>query len=202
MTGPAREIRRSDEVPDAETALGTLCKPAQRPVCVVLGREYVPNTAVRPYKARGIASWYGKKFHGRNFHRRTPRHVRHGDRRPPPPLVLPLPRKSNARTKRKAVVVHTTAGPFHADPASSTSYTAAYKLGLVKAVWSGGGGSALPGESAPRPLPSPERDEIEGPRRLAREESPRPRPSPEAHYAGPPPACASQRRQCRDLKII
>ena len=30
----------------------------------VLGKRYVPFTTHQPYRERGIASWYGKKFHG------------------------------------------------------------------------------------------------------------------------------------------
>ena len=36
---------------------------ANRPY-TVLGKDYVPATALRPYRERGIASWYGRKFHG------------------------------------------------------------------------------------------------------------------------------------------
>ena len=36
---------------------------ANRPY-TVFGREYVPATSLRPYRERGIASWYGRKFHG------------------------------------------------------------------------------------------------------------------------------------------
>ena len=36
---------------------------ANRPY-TVFGREYVPGTTLRPYRERGVASWYGRKFHG------------------------------------------------------------------------------------------------------------------------------------------
>ena len=29
-----------------------------------MGRDYVPATSLRPYRERGVASWYGRKFHG------------------------------------------------------------------------------------------------------------------------------------------
>ena len=62
--GPADDIPDGlDDIPNAEPKWEPLHKPATKPY-VVLGKEYVPNTAVKPYKARGIASWYGKKFHG------------------------------------------------------------------------------------------------------------------------------------------
>lgn len=36
---------------------------ANRPY-VVFGQRYVPDTTGQPYRKQGIASWYGKKFHG------------------------------------------------------------------------------------------------------------------------------------------
>ena len=62
--GPADDIPDGlEDIPDAEPKWEPLHKPATRPY-VVLGKEYVPNTSVKPYRTRGIASWYGKKFHG------------------------------------------------------------------------------------------------------------------------------------------
>jgi rare lipoprotein A len=62
--GPADDIPDGlDDIPDAEPKWEPLHKPATRPY-VVLGKEYIPNTALKSYKARGVASWYGKKFHG------------------------------------------------------------------------------------------------------------------------------------------
>ena len=62
--GPADDIPDGlDDIPDARPKWEPLHKPATRPY-VVLGKEYVPNTAVKSYRTRGIASWYGKKFHG------------------------------------------------------------------------------------------------------------------------------------------
>ena len=171
--GPGEEIPDGlDEVPDAEPRWEPLHKPAQRPY-VVLGREYVPNTAVRPYKARGIASWYGKKFHGQKTSIGEPYDM-FAMTAAHPTLALPTYVRVTHVQSGKAVVVRVIdRGPFHADRIIDLSYTAAYKLGLVQ----GGSGlveveALLPGESAPRPLPSPERDEIEEfTRRLAREEA-------------------------------
>jgi rare lipoprotein A len=36
---------------------------ANRPY-VVLGKAYEPDTSLRSHQQRGVASWYGKKFHG------------------------------------------------------------------------------------------------------------------------------------------
>lgn len=182
--GPGDEIPDGlDEVPDAEPRLEPLHKPAMKPY-VVLGKEYVPNTSVRPYKARGIASWYGKKFHGQktsigepyDMFAMTAAHT-----------VLAIPsyvRVTSLQSGRSVVVRVTDRGPFHADRIIDLSYTAAYKLGLIN----GGSGQVeveaiLPGDASgtayaqtvPRPAPpiNGERDEIEElTRRLAREEQP------------------------------
>src|SRR4030095_17260537 len=52
-----------DAIPDAVPRAESLHRFANRPY-TVLGRDYVPATILRPYRERGIASWYGRKFHG------------------------------------------------------------------------------------------------------------------------------------------
>jgi len=181
--GPADDIPDGlDDVLDAEPKWEPLHKPATRPY-VVLGKEYIPNTALRPYKARGIASWYGKKFHGQktsigepyDMFAMTAAHTT---------LALPsYARVTNVQTGKSVVVRVTDRGPFHADRVIDLSYTAAYKLGLIN----GGSGQVeveaiLPGDPAgtayaqvtPPPRPNPgERDEIELlARRMALEERP------------------------------
>lgn len=145
--GPADDIPDGlDDVADAEPKWEPLHKPATKPY-VVLGKEYIPNTALKPYKARGIASWYGKKFHGQktsigepyNMFAMTAAHTT---------LALPsYARVTNVQTGKSVVVRVTDRGPFHADRVIDLSYTAAYKLGLV----TGGSGQVdveaiLPGE--------------------------------------------------------
>ena len=178
--GPGEEIPDGlDDIPDAEPKWEPLHKPALKPY-VVLGKEYVPFTSPRPYRTRGIASWYGKKFHGQktsigepyNMFAMTAAHT-----------VLPLPsyaRVTNVQTGKSVIVRVTDRGPFHADRVIDLSYTAAYKLGLV------GNGSGeveveaiVPGEplapppvavAAARPATNPDLDRLA--RRLAREEQP------------------------------
>jgi len=146
--GPADEIPDGlDDIPDAEPKWEPLHKPATRPY-VVLGKEYIPNTALKPYKARGIASWYGKKFHGQktsigepyDMFAMTAAHTT---------LALPsYARVTNVQTGKSIVVRVTDRGPFHADRVIDLSYTAAYKLGLIN----GGSGQVeveaiIPGEA-------------------------------------------------------
>ena len=180
--GPADDIPDGlEDIPDAEPKWEPLHKPATKPY-VVLGKEYIPNTALKPYKARGIASWYGKKFHGQktsigepyNMFAMTAAH---------PTLALPSYVRVTSVQSGKAVIVRVTdRGPFHADRVIDLSYTAAYKLGLIN----GGSGQVeveaiLPGEPAgttyaqitpPRPAKA-ENDEIEQlSKRMALEERP------------------------------
>ncbi|KAJ8137595.1 hypothetical protein OY671_009192, partial [Metschnikowia pulcherrima] len=62
--GPdANPPSNSDQVPDAVPRIEPYASGANRPY-VVFGQRYVPDTTGQPYKRQGIASWYGKKFHG------------------------------------------------------------------------------------------------------------------------------------------
>lgn len=147
--GPADEIPDGlEDIPDAEPKWEPLHKPATKPY-VVLGKEYVPNTAVKPYKVRGIASWYGKKFHGQktsigepyDMFAMTAAHTT---------LALPsYARVTSTQTGKSVIVRVTDRGPFHADRVIDLSYTAAYKLGLIN----GGSGQVeveaiIPGEAS------------------------------------------------------
>lgn len=180
--GPADDIPDGlEEIPDAEPRWEPLHKPATKPY-VVLGKEYVPNNALKPYKVRGIASWYGKKFHGQktsigepyNMFAMTAAH---------PTLALPsYVRVTSVQSGKSVIVRLTDRGPFHADRVIDLSYTAAYKLGLIN----GGSGQVeveaiLPGEPSgttyaqitpPRPAKA-DNDEIEQlSRQMALEERP------------------------------
>ncbi|MBK7647509.1 MAG: septal ring lytic transglycosylase RlpA family protein [Betaproteobacteria bacterium] len=181
--GPAEEIPEGlDDIPDAAPKWEPLHKPATKPY-VVLGKEYVPNTAVKPYKARGIASWYGKKFHGQKTSIGEPYDM-FAMTAAHPTLALPsYVRVTNVQSGKTVVVRVIDRGPFHADRVIDLSYTAAYKLGLVN----GGSGQVdveaiIPGEASstsyaqlsppPRPTTS-DKDEIEQlSRQMAIEEQP------------------------------
>jgi rare lipoprotein A len=184
--GPADEIPDNlDEIPDAEPRWEPIHRPATRPY-VVLGREYFPNATVQPYKARGIASWYGKKFHGQktsigeryDMFAMTAAHTT---------LALPsYARVTNPRNGRSVVVRITDRGPFHIDRIIDLSYTAAYKLDIigngsgeveVEAIVPGATpGPVLAQSSAARP--ASQRDEIAelANRMLGEEVAPKPGP--------------------------
>jgi len=129
--GPADDIPDGlDDILDAEPKWEPLHKPATRPY-VVLGKEYVPNTALKPYKARGIASWYGKKFHGQKTSIGQPYDM-FAMTAAHPTLALPsYVRVTQVQSGKSVIVRVTDRGPFHADRIIDLSYTAAYKLGLI-----------------------------------------------------------------------
>lgn len=130
--GPADEIPTNlDQIPDAVPRWEPLHRPALRPY-EVFGQRYVPHTSVRPYKARGLASWYGKKFHGQktstgetyDMFAMTAAHTT---------LALPsYARVTNLQNGRSVVVRVIDRGPFHAGRIIDLSYTAAHKLDIIR----------------------------------------------------------------------
>ena len=125
-----------DAIPDAIPRAEPLNKFANNPYSV-LGRDYVPMRELVPYKGRGLASWYGKKFHGQktssgepyDMYGMTAAHA-----------TLPIPsyvRVTNPANGRSVVVRVNDRGPFHSERIIDLSYTASWKLGLV------GNGSGL-----------------------------------------------------------
>lgn len=130
--GPADEIPANlDQVPDAVPRWEPLHKPALRPY-EVFGTRYVPNTSIRSYKARGIASWYGKKFHGQKTSIGEPYDM-FAMTAAHPTLALPsYVRVTRLDTGKSVVVRVIDRGPFHASRVIDLSYTAAHKLGLIQ----------------------------------------------------------------------
>ncbi len=98
---------------------------------VVLGQRYHTLPSSQGYVERGIASWYGTKFHGRStssgesydMYAMTAAHK-----------SLPLPtyvQVTNLRNGRTAVVKVNDRGPFHDNRLIDLSYAAATKLGIL-----------------------------------------------------------------------
>jgi rare lipoprotein A len=124
-----------EQVPDAVPRREPLARGAMRPY-TVMGQNYTPMTQIAPYKARGIASWYGRRYHGQqtssgevyDMYGMTAAHT-----------VLPIPsyaRVTNVANNKSIVVRINDRGPFYPDRLIDLSYTAAYKLGVL------GGGKA------------------------------------------------------------
>jgi rare lipoprotein A len=120
-----------DGVPDAVPRAEPLHRFANRPY-VVLGREYVPATALGPYREQGVASWYGRKFHGQrtsigevyDMFGMTAAHP-----------TLPLPsyaRVTSVANGRSVVVRVNDRGPFLHGRIVDLSYAAAHRLGIAQ----------------------------------------------------------------------
>ncbi len=124
------------EIPDATPADEPFHRFANRPY-TVFGQTYVPVVNKEPRKERGLASWYGRKFHGQktssgeiyDMFAMTAAHK-----------TLPIPsyaRVTNVKTGKSVVVRVNDRGPFHSERVIDLSYAAAARIGIVNA------GSAL-----------------------------------------------------------
>jgi len=121
-----------DSIPNAVPRAEPLNPRTARPY-VVFDRQYVPMAALAPYRERGIASWYGRRYHGRptssgevyDMYAMTAAHP-----------TLPIPsyvRVTHLRNGRSVVVRVNDRGPFLNDRLIDLSYAAAAKLGYVNA---------------------------------------------------------------------
>jgi rare lipoprotein A len=129
--GPGDDIPDNlDAIPDAQPRLEPLHRFANNPY-VVLGKAYVPDTRLRPFKQRGIASWYGKKFHGQKTSIGEPYDMFSMTAAHPTLAIPSYVRVSNLSSGKSVVVRVTDRGPFHADRIIDLSYAAAYRLGYV-----------------------------------------------------------------------
>jgi len=119
-----------DKIPDAIPKLEPLNRGTARPYSV-MGRSYTPMTTLGPYRARGTATWYGRRYHGLktssgepyDMYAMTAAHT-----------ILPIPsyvRVTSLANGRTVVVRVNDRGPFIGDRLIDLSYTAAWKLGLL-----------------------------------------------------------------------
>jgi rare lipoprotein A len=118
------------DLPDAEVKFEPYAKYGNKPY-VVFGQTYTPLLGEEPFSQRGIASWYGVKFHGQrtssgepyDMYKMTAAH---------PTLPIPSYARVTSLDSGKSVVVRINdRGPFHSDRIIDVSYTAALKLGLL-----------------------------------------------------------------------
>lgn len=98
----------------------------------VFGKEYTPiNDNTTPFKQRGVASWYGKKFHGKRTSSGEPYDMYKITAAHP---LLPIPsyaRVTNLSNGKQIIVRINDRGPFHSSRIMDLSYTAALKLGYL-----------------------------------------------------------------------
>jgi rare lipoprotein A len=94
----------------------------------VFGQDYVPLPASAPYSATGVASWYGRKFHGQKTSSGEPYDM-YGMTAAHPTLPIPsYVRVTNPRNGKSVVVRVNDRGPFLAGRLIDLSWAAAYKL--------------------------------------------------------------------------
>lgn len=122
------------EVPDAEPRVEPIKPGGPNKPYEIAGQRYAPLAADLPLTQRGLASWYGRKFHGRrtasgeryDMYAMTAAHP-----------TLPIPsyaRVRNPANGREVVVRVNDRGPFHKGRIIDLSHAAALKLGVLRGV--------------------------------------------------------------------
>lgn len=182
--GPAAPPLDVSKIPEPVPKVEPLSRYGNKPNYSVLGKSYSVLPDPRGYVERGVASWYGNKFHGYMTSSFEPydMYVFSAAHK-----TLPLPsfaRVTNLDNGKSVVVRVNDRGPFHDDRLIDLSYAAAVKIG----VWPKGTGRVEvraidpahpdlpPSRMASAPPPAP-------PRQLAA----RPSPPPSALGAQPGP---------------
>ena len=123
-----------DKVPDAVPQIETIRNGGPNKPYAIAGHTYVPLTDDRAVTEKGLASWYGKKFHGHrtasgeayNMYAMTAAHK-----------TLPIPsyaRVRNPANGKEVIVRVNDRGPFSPGRIIDLSYTAALKLGVLNGV--------------------------------------------------------------------
>lgn len=131
--GPAPGSVATAQVPDAVPRVEPRSRYGNPESYVVFGKRYFVMKDGTGYVEKGIASWYGKQFHGRrtssgetyDMYAMTAAHK-----------SLPLPtyvRVTNLKNGRSVVLRVNDRGPFHGNRIIDLSYTAAAKLDIVAA---------------------------------------------------------------------
>lgn len=119
-----------DSIPNATPQIEQLHPYANRPY-TALGKQYTPLTEVKVFKEQGIASWYGKKFHGQATSSGEPYDMYAMTAAHP---TLPIPsyaRITNLSNQKSIVVRINDRGPFLHNRVIDLSYTAAHKLNIL-----------------------------------------------------------------------
>jgi len=151
-----------DQIPEAVPKDEPFHRGANKPY-TVFGKTYVPVVNREPFRQRGIASWYGKKFQGQKTASGEPYDMFAMTAAHP---TLPIPsyaKVTNLRNGKSVVVRINDRGPFHSDRIIDLSYAAAARIGRA------GPGSGLvevervfePGPAVARPAPRPPPPAIE-----------------------------------------
>jgi rare lipoprotein A len=119
-------------IPDAQPRVEPPHRGSSKPY-TALGRSYTPMTGDPSFSQHGMASWYGRQFHGsRTATGETYDMLAMTAAHP----TLPLPsyvRVTNVRNGRSVIVRVNDRGPFKSGRIIDLSYAAAAKLGIAAA---------------------------------------------------------------------
>lgn len=129
-SAPEQDVDVS-RVPDAKPKPEQLSRYGNPHSYKVYGQTYYVNHGISEYKVKGIASWYGTKFHRHrtssgepyDMYQMTAAHK-----------TLPIPsyvRVTNLKNNKTVVVKVNDRGPFHSKRVIDLSYAAAKKLGIT-----------------------------------------------------------------------
>ena len=120
------------KVEDAHPKFEPYSRGGNRKNYTVLGKNYQVMDSGEGYQAKGIASWYGSKFHGHltsngetyDMYSMSAAHK-----------SLPLPsyvKVTNLKNNKTVIVRVNDRGPFHEDRLIDLSYAAAHRLDMLK----------------------------------------------------------------------
>jgi rare lipoprotein A len=127
---PLRKVNPED-IKDATPQREPITRAGNKSPYTVLGQTYVLLPSAKGYRATGIASWYGTKFHGES--------TANGDRydlygMTAAHKTLPIPTYvlvTNLENNKQAIVRVNDRGPFVSNRVIDLSYAAATKLGYA-----------------------------------------------------------------------
>jgi rare lipoprotein A len=117
-------------IPNAVPKVEPLSRTGNKPYTVRGKRYYVMNSS-KNYRERGIASWYGTKFHGHyasNGERYNMLAMTAAHKNLPLPTYVTV---TNLKNNREVIVKVTDRGPFENNRLIDLSYAAAKKLGML-----------------------------------------------------------------------
>ena len=128
---PKRSPAELAKIPDAVPRVETKSKLGNMKTYEVFGKRYYVLDSSDGFEQKGIASWYGPKFHGKktssgevyDMYAMSAAHK-----------TLPLPsylEVKNLENGRKIIVRVNDRGPFHDNRVVDLSYTAAIKLDMI-----------------------------------------------------------------------
>ncbi len=144
-----------DAIPDAVPRNEPFHRGANKPY-TVFGKTYVPIVSNERFKQKGVASWYGRKFHGQKTSNGETYDMYAMSAAHP---TLPLPcyvRVTNVANGKSVVVRVNDRGPFLSERIIDLSFAAANRLDIARR----GSGQVtvervFPGDKLPEPEPPP-----------------------------------------------